>query len=181
MHETSGCRGAVVRRSRVWGSRRDGGLGPGIQVQEGDEEQAFFRFEGRQAVHAGGPFALVILRDAADGQAFGRPGTQEQTLQAVNGPSVTPLGSSVDPPLELVDLPLDRGPRDVPPFLHSRCRCAHDAVPRRPLYYLFPCGPVGLSPGFPGGVGFWANPSPSALRPTGCSLVERRWGVLRSR
>src|SRR5262249_35628035 len=68
-------------------------------------------------------------------------------------------------PWELADMPLDLGPRDVPPFLHSRCRCAHDAVPRWPLYYLFPCGPVGISPGFPGGVGFWANPSPCRHSP----------------
>src|SRR5215471_1128073 len=69
------------------------------------------------------------------------------------------LRSSVDPLLELVDVPLSFGPGNVPPFLHSRCRCAHDAVLREPLYPLPLCGPVGISFGFPKGVGFWANPS----------------------
>jgi hypothetical protein len=38
-------------------------------------------------------------------------------------------------------------------------------------------GPVSLSAGSPGGLRFWAHPSPRPIRRTGCSLVERRRGV----
>ena len=37
--------------------------------------------------------------------------------------------------------------------------------------------PVSISPGFPGGIRFWAHPTPGPIRLTGCSFVERKPGV----
>jgi hypothetical protein len=70
-------------------------------------------------------------------------------------------------------MPFQPGPVDVPPFLRSRCRCAHDAVLLgSPTFY--PCGaPSAYPPAFPEALASGLIPSFTLMRLTGYSVVER--------
>src|SRR5262249_34038352 len=105
------------------------GLGPGFQTQFGDEGQAFFRAQGCYPVDPGRFLALVVLGHLPNREALGRPRTHQETLEPADQFHLPPLGSAVDAPWGRVDIDLDTGPVDVPPFLHSsRGLCAHDAT-----------------------------------------------------
>src|SRR5262249_15442701 len=134
------------------------------------------RAEGFDAIDTGRLLTPVILGDLADSQAPGRPRGQQETLQSVDDFPVAAQRCSVDPPLERVDISLDLGPGDVPPFLYSRCRWTHDVASFGASTFYSPVAPSAYPPAFPGALASGPIPPPAPMRLAGCSFVERGSG-----
>jgi len=84
------------------------------------------------------------------------------------------LWSVVDAPLEAVNIEID-----FTPFLYYNRyrRGTHDGYLPWSLYRSIIRTPVSISTGFPGGIGFWGNPTPCRHVPDWFLLVERRQEV----
>jgi len=81
------------------------------------EFQSLARNEVLDPIHASGLLAPIVLRHLSDGKAFSRPGPHQKPLKMMDGRDVATMGGSVDPLLELEDLPLEGFPRQVLPFI----------------------------------------------------------------
>src|SRR5438093_8303373 len=100
-------------------------------------------------------------------------------LKSVNYLHVSPLGGSIDPSLERVNVPFDLWPGDVPPFLHSGCPCAHDASILEGSILRPSVTPSAYPSAFPKALASGSIPPPCSMRLTGCFFVKRKYGGYR--
>jgi len=93
------------------------GACPQMRRQASGQIHSLVGDEALDPVYASSFLTPVVLCHFADGEASGRPGPHQESLQMVDGRDVTSTGGSVDPLLELEDLLLEGFPGQLLPFI----------------------------------------------------------------